>query len=169
MADFKKAQAKMLELEGGFKLHNVAGDRGGLTFAGIASASHPDWEGWELAKANENDLALVDMVGKFYKAHYWDKIRGDDIVDQGVAQVLYFKAVNSGVKSASKQAQAIVNALADGYIGDKSIAAINSFPCIRFVAEYNLASINHYREICNNDKSQRRFLLGWLNRIYNSI
>ena len=36
MADFDPAFDKMIRNEGGFKLTNIAGDRGGQTYAGIA-------------------------------------------------------------------------------------------------------------------------------------
>ena len=36
MADFEKAFNKTMMNEGGFMLHDVEGDRGGMTFAGIS-------------------------------------------------------------------------------------------------------------------------------------
>ena len=46
MADFEKCFEIMINLEGGYTLHNVKEDNGGLTYAGIAYNSHPDWIGW---------------------------------------------------------------------------------------------------------------------------
>ena len=45
MADFQPAFEKMIRNEGGYTLHNVASDRGGQTFAGIARNFHPNWPG----------------------------------------------------------------------------------------------------------------------------
>ena len=42
MATFDPAFDKMIRNEGGFKLTNIAGDRGGQTYAGIARNVHPD-------------------------------------------------------------------------------------------------------------------------------
>jgi lysozyme family protein len=45
MADFLPAFERMIRDEGGYKLVNVAGDRGGQTYAGIARKMNPDWAG----------------------------------------------------------------------------------------------------------------------------
>jgi len=36
MANFEPCFEKVIKLEGGYKLHNVKGDKGGITYAGIA-------------------------------------------------------------------------------------------------------------------------------------
>jgi hypothetical protein len=36
----------MIYNEGGFKLIDIAADRGGQTYAGIARNFHPNWPGW---------------------------------------------------------------------------------------------------------------------------
>ena len=46
MATFDPAFDKMIRNEGGFKLTNIEGDRGGQTYAGIARNVHPDIEGF---------------------------------------------------------------------------------------------------------------------------
>ena len=50
MADFSKALKALMRAEGGYKLHKIRGDRGGLTYAGISQRSWKDWEGWEDAE-----------------------------------------------------------------------------------------------------------------------
>ena len=80
MADFQPAFEKMIRNEGGYKLHNIASDRGGQTYAGIARNSHPNWPGWRFIDANDLDNAeLTQRVREFYKAQFWDKISGDGI------------------------------------------------------------------------------------------
>ena len=46
MADFLQAFESMIRNEGGYKLHSAEGDRGGMTYAGIARNFHPTWPGW---------------------------------------------------------------------------------------------------------------------------
>lgn len=41
MADFNPAFEAMIKDEGGYVLHNVEGDRGGMTYAGIARNMNP--------------------------------------------------------------------------------------------------------------------------------
>ena len=54
MANFDSAFDKMIRNEGGFKLTNIAGDRGGQTYAGIARNVHPGWPGWRFVDAIAN-------------------------------------------------------------------------------------------------------------------
>lgn len=45
MAEFTEAFEEMIRNEGGYVLHNVAGDSGGDTYAGVARRYHPNWAG----------------------------------------------------------------------------------------------------------------------------
>jgi lysozyme family protein len=65
------------------------------------------------------------IVKPFYKAMYWDKIKGDDL-PSGVDYAAFDLAVNSGVGRASKYLQQIAGVTADGVIGSKSLEAIKS-------------------------------------------
>ena len=47
LANFESAFNRMIEDEGGYVLHEVPGDRGGMTYAGIARKMNPNWEGWQ--------------------------------------------------------------------------------------------------------------------------
>lgn len=90
MADFKSGFEKMIRNEGGYRLHEVAGDRGRLTYAGIAEKFHPQWQGWDLLKKNPDDPNVTDLVRAFYKEHYWGKIKGDQISSQIIALSIFF-------------------------------------------------------------------------------
>jgi len=65
------------------------------------------------------------MVRNFYKGNYWDKVRGDDLNNQGVAEVIFDFAVNAGIKTSSKLAQIVIGATPDGIIGPKSVLMLN--------------------------------------------
>jgi lysozyme family protein len=164
MADFLPAFEQMIKNEGGFVLHEVSGDRGGLTYAGIAKNFHPYWEGWEVIERNRDDPGLTQLVRDFYKTNYWDKVRGDDIKAQTAAQTLFDFAVNAGVRTASKLAQLVAGATPDGVIGPKSVAALNEVDEHLFVSNYALAKVARYAQIVTRNPTQRKFLLGWINR-----
>lgn len=164
MADFLCAFEKMILNEGGYTLHQVSNDRGGLTYAGIAQNFHPQWPGWQRLKQDPDDPAITDLVRDFYQQHYWDKLGGGDIESQAIAESLFDFGVNAGVRTAAKLAQLVVGATPDGIIGPKSMAQINQAHTELFVANYALAKIARYAEIVNNNDSQRKFLLGWINR-----
>lgn len=161
MADFAPAFEAMIRNEGGYVLHNVPGDRGGMTYAGIARNMNPQWPGWQLIDSGRDVPA--PFVRDFYKASYWDNVRGDDIQHQAIAEAVFDFHVNAGAV-ARKLAQLVVGQTPDGVIGDKTVAALNAADPQKFVLAYALAKIARYRDIVQADRSQIKFLLGWLNR-----
>lgn len=165
MADFEIAFNRTMKSEGGYVLHTVPGDRGGMTYAGISRKYNPDWAGWVLIDAGNLDVVkLSDLVGDFYVEKYWDRIWGNEIDSQEIANVLFDFAVNAGVRTAVRLAQQVLNILADGVVGKQTVAAFNSVGSGEFVANYALAKIARYAAIVNRDRSQKKFLLGWVNR-----
>ena len=108
MADFFPAYEAMIIDEGGYKLHTVAGDRGGQTYAGIARNYHPDWPGW--VWIGKGEIPPAQLVRDFYRLQFWDPLRCGEIKQQSIAATLFNFAVNAGVGTASKLAQAVVGA-----------------------------------------------------------
>lgn len=167
MADFTQAYEKTICAEGGYVLHNVPGDRGGMTYAGIARRFHPNWPGWAHIDAGSEPPA--ELVRTFYREKFWERIRGDEITSQVVAETIYDFAVNAGVRTASILAQAVLGTTPDGVIGPKTIAALNSCDERLFVALYTIAKIARYCEIVRRDRSQAKFLLGWVSRAIKGV
>ena len=162
MAEFPPAFERMIVNEGGYVLHTVAGDRGGMTYAGIARNFHPSWQGWKVIDQGETPPA--EMVRQFYRSNFWAPLRLDDVEHQEVAGNLFDFGVNAGLSTAAKLAQLVVGVTPDGKVGAKTIAALNSIDPDLFVARYALAKIARYRDIATKNRTQQRFLLGWLNR-----
>lgn len=161
MADFLPAYEAMIRNEGGYVLHDVPGDRGGMTYAGIARNMNPQWPGWTLIDAKQDVPAA--LVREFYKINYWAPIRGDELQNQATAQAIFDFHVNAGAV-ARKLAQLVVGATPDGAIGPKTVAALNAYDADKFVLAYALAKIARYRDIVTRDRTQGKFLLGWINR-----
>ena len=166
MADFAPAYEAMIRNEGGYVLHDVPGDRGGQTYAGIARNMNPRWPGWALIDRGQDVPA--QLVREFYKASYWDPIQGDRITSQVIAQTIFDFHVNAGAV-ARKLAQLVVGTTPDGAIGNKTLAALNAYDEDRFVMAYALAKIARYRDIVSRDRSQLKFLLGWINRTLQGV
>jgi lysozyme family protein len=158
---FETAYDKMIQDEGGYILHKIAGDTGGQTYAGIARNKNPNWPGWEFVDRGETPP--TQMVRDFYRVNYWNAIQGDKL-NPIVASSIFNFAVNAGVSVASKLAQICVKTAPDGVIGIRSVEALNRIDPELFVASYALAKIARYRDIVMRDRSQIKFLLGWLNR-----
>ena len=165
MAKFDPAFDEMIRNEGGYRLTNVAGDRGGQTYAGIARNFHPGWPGWRYIDDNDLDnRGLSKLVGEFYRAQFWSPIGGDKIKSQAVAQAIFDFSVNAGVPVGARLAQRVVGAGPDGRIGPKTLALLNKMNEAEFILKYALAKVTRYAEICNKDRTQTKFLLGWINR-----
>lgn len=162
MSDFLPAYESMIIDEGGYKLHTVQGDKGGATYAGIARNHHPGWPGWEWIDRGAEPPA--QLVRDFYRLKFWDPLRCGEIRQQAIAASLFNFAVNAGIKTSAKLAQAVVGVTPDGQLGPKSLEALNAMHPERFAAAFALAKLARYAQICNRDRSQSKFLLGWVNR-----
>ena len=166
MADFLPAFEQMIQDEGGYTLHTIHGDRGGQTYAGIARNFNPDWPGWEFVDRRETPP--TPMVRNWYHTNYWIPIAGDHLTHQAVASSIFNFAVNSSAPGrptvAVKLAQLVAGATPDGSLGPRSVAALNAMDPEKFVMAYALAKIARYRDIVTRDRTQIKFLLGWINR-----
>jgi lysozyme family protein len=182
MADFDIAfkKFKTIEFSGPENvLHRNSGEKS-ETYYGIYRSAHPDWEGWKRVDNHLDDAVntrhasiesfrderLTEMVKKFYKNNFWDKIRLDEIKSQKIAEEMFFFYINTGDKSkAVKYAQEIVGAKQDGVIGEKTIKALNDFSESIFDVEYDIREIVFYEHLASkNPKRYLRFLDGWKNR-----
>lgn len=95
-----------MENEGGYVLHEVEGDRGGQTYAGIARKFHPDWVGWKyIDDGNVSSQKIKSIVKSYYEENFWVSIAGYHINNHAVAESIFDFAVNAGVKTASRLAQ----------------------------------------------------------------
>ena len=161
MADFEQAFQKVLKNEGGFVLHHVQNDKGQLTYAGIARAFWPSWDGWSIIDAGGEPPA--DMVRAFFRANFWDNIRGDQLAHQAIAESIFDFHVNTG-RPARVLAQLVAGVTPDGSFGPATLQALNAYDPEKFVMAYALAKIARYRDIVTRDRTQMKFLLGWINR-----
>ncbi len=160
MAEFDLAIDKTLRHEGGDTFTNDTLDRGGATKYGISQKAYPDLDIRNLSE---------DQAKAIYRQDYWDKVRGDDIQSQIMAETIFDVSVNMGIAGGSKLAQKTLEIEpADGIIGPQSLAVINATDENLFIARFALAKIQRYTEICRADSSQKKYLLGWLNRTLSS-
>ena len=164
MADFNRAVSKTLIREGGAKITNDPTDKGGLTKYGIAQASHPNVD---IRNLTEEQAKVI------YKDGYWNGIKGDQLINQEIAEALFDTAVNMGPRMAVKLAQQALEVPDDGGLGPVTLAALNEAGgnynlAHAFLSDYKLAKIARYVDICKKDDSQRRFLVGWISRTLES-
>ena len=159
MADFDPAVAKTLIREGGARFTDNPDDHGGATKYGISQNAYPNVDIRNLTE---------DQAKAIYKRDYWDKVAGDTLKSQAVAENIFDTAVNMGPTTATKLAQVTLELDVDGRFGPATAKAVNACDEGEFLAEFTLAKVARYAAICNKDRTQSKFLLGWINRALGS-
>lgn len=156
MANFDQAVVKTIAREGGARYTETPGDTGGGTKYGISKRAYP-----QLDIANLSE----DRAKEIYRSDYWDPAHGDDITSQLVAENIFDTAVNMGVGRAVKLAQMALGIQpVTGNMDAQTLQSLNNTYPDRFTADFTLAKVARYVSLCNNNRSQSKFLLGWLNR-----
>lgn len=102
--------------------------------------------------------------GKVYKPLFWDKVCGDSIKSQNVADILVNWAWGSGVSIPSKTIQQIVGAKVDGVIGKSTVELINKMDEKLLVAKLKERNIAFYETLTANPKYSM-YRKGWFNRL----
>ncbi|BBE19459.1 phage protein [Aquipluma nitroreducens] len=172
MADFTQAFQLMIAHEGGYG--NDPDDPGGETYKGVARKIFSKWDGWtkvDILKrqtgfpANlDKDPELQQNISDFYRVTFWDKINGDQIANQEIANSIFDFGVNAGVGTSASLAQMVVGAKSDGVIGPNSISAINNFDPEHFLASFTVAKIARYVNIVKKRPTSRKYFYGWVIR-----
>lgn len=151
----------LLKWEGGFV--NNPNDKGGATNKGVTLATYRKWYG--SSKTAEDLKAMTDCQWCRIMRSYWDGVKGDQIRNQSIADLVADWHVNAGV-NAIKRIQRMLGITADGIVGKVTLSYLNSpnpeaiFYRIRDERE------NYYLDIVKNTPSQRVFLNGWLRRAH---
>ncbi len=97
-------------------------------------------------------------------------MRCDDIESQFIAEDIFDNAVNMGVKTTGRMVQRILDIKpVDGFIGSNSLKVVNQADEISFNHDFALFKIARYSEICDKNKSQKRFLHGWIRRVLKGV
>lgn len=120
--NFEQALALVLKHEGGW-VDNPK-DPGGETMMGVTKSVWENWTGTKVPPGGMKRLTISDIT-PLYKTKYWDKVRGDDLPD-GVDYAVFDYAVNSGTTRAIRQLQQCAGVDADGLIGPKTLASVQS-------------------------------------------
>lgn len=164
----------ILYWEGGDKYSEMSADKGGPTKYGITLAT---WKkvGYDKngdKKITKEDVKLLTKAdfNMVFQRTFWAKLMADDILDQSVANIVVDFAYNSGVSRAAKHLQTIVGVTADGVVGSKTIAAVNNYKGGGKTLFNALKAdrIRYLKNVVAGNASQKKFLIGWLNRV-NSI
>lgn len=170
MSEFILAFKRTIKNEGGYS--NNPKDKGGETFKGISRKYNPYWSGWEIIDSyKKQDLPKIDFnselnadldlnkkVKDFYEINIWDKNNLFLIKDQLISEFIYDFIVNSG--GAIKVIQKAVDVKADGILGAKTAAAINSLDASELIKKLVTARVEYLKSL----KGYSIFGNGWVSR-----
>lgn len=186
MADFNKAILKVLRHEG------VHFDGSNNPIAGRTGyVNHPDDPGGEtnygvtLAVARQYGYSgpmqtiPFDIVKIIYRRLYWDKMRGDEMPDQQIAEEVFDTGVNCGMPVTVMFLQRTLNVLnkqeglyrdiaADGVCGSGTINALKTALAVQlWYRDCILRALDslqcvRYIELAERNKKFETFVPGWL-------
>lgn len=164
MADFEKAIPHVLKWEGGYVDHPA--DPGGATNRGIIFTLFKQYADVLGLPKTKDGLKLLseDQAKLIYREHFWNRMRGDNIRDQQVAEIIFDGFVNMGFNGL-KIAQREAGTDADGNIGTNSLQAINGAAPVVLFNGIKDARIDYYKRLAERKPQMQVFLKGWLNRI----
>lgn len=166
MANFDIYAQFLKSWEAGYSY--VKGDRGGKTYKGVTSATWADYckrrnlYGYSAQLKNMTDAQWTDIM----KGGYWDACWCDLIHSQGVANIMADWSINSGPALVIRKVQTIIGKglKVDGKMGPNTLSAINAMtPGVLFIHIRNKRK-EYYENLAKKDKTQAKFLKGWLRR-----
>lgn len=127
------------------------------------------YKAWVGVFGHSKDARFLTMNdedwGEIFKDKYWDKVKGDEIQYQSIANVLVSWAWGSGTVTAIKQMQRVLGVTRDGIIGKQTIGAIHASNEVELFEKCIKARESFFRYICERTPSNKKFLKGWLNRL----
>lgn len=162
---FDRAYEVLSDYEGG--LVDSPFDYGGLTNFG--------WTQRELI-ALGYDLQVENLTSAkakelFYK-HYWLEPSINQIKSPLIAIEVFEQGVNMGPVEAIRRLQETYNLLSgnqiaeDGIIGTETLSAVNAYHAVDTLYKaLNCEQYDKYKRLVQKDRTQRKFLHGWLRRV----
>lgn len=152
MSSFHLAYGNTGRHEGGYVSPEIAksiGDKGGETYKGIARNYHKNWGGWpivDLYKKNNSswqyynkvkyfglkhnsvikDANLEKLHMDYIKKNFWDVNNLSGFKNQSLANYVFDIGFNSGVRTAARLLQRVLDVEIDGVIGSKTLLRLNS-------------------------------------------
>lgn len=182
-ADFISIYKSIRIWEGNYVYHPY--DKGGETYGGMARKFTPEWKGWEhvdnykktqrkrILERNEYIESAEYYVQDWY-LDVWIKEGFYNIQDQELAKILFDLRINSGKYLCIKLTQnalkrygsdIVINKFDKEWVPAKDLnKLLNQRLIVMLIADER---VKLYHRIVKNDRKQKVFLKGWMNRIEN--
>lgn len=160
MASFEHYAPLLKKLEGGWV--DDPADNGGATMCGVTLATYRKYYG---ASKTKDDLRRIpDAQWAYIMKQYWDACKAEQITNQSIAEIFVDWNVNSG-KTGIKEAQRAIGTDADGIVGKKTLAILNSSNSAIIFNRIKQAREAFYRKLAFQSANKRKFINGWLSRL----
>ena len=156
-SNFDASLKRVLVHEGGFSDHPK--DPGGATMKGVTQRvydGYRDRQGRPRRPVREIAPAELKAI---YRRQYWDAVRADELPG-GVDYATFDAAVNSGPVQAAKWLQRAAGVVADGQIGEATLAALDgrAGEVVEAMCDLRLAMLRRLR-------TWPSFGAGWTRRV----
>jgi lysozyme family protein len=175
-ADFNEAIKRVFKQEGGYQ--NSAKDAGNFyngvnygTKLGVTPAAYISYYKTPLQPDTIKNLT-TDKAAPIYRQNYWDKIRGTDIANDSIANLLTFLVVNSGTgqlmtikKVMNTTAGKKIVAETFTPLTKQEVELLNNLDQELFFNNIKAVRRKFYNDLAKNKPSQAVFLTGWLRRL----
>lgn len=138
-------------------------DTGGATLTGLTLATYRRYKPAAGVLQLKN-ISYADWL-HCLKTMYWDKLKADKIQNNAIAGALMDFYWNSG-QTAVKKVQKALHVTADGIIGAKTLAALNSSDAHKTWSVIQTARYDYLHALANSNPTKYgKYLKGWLNRL----
>lgn len=168
MADINQYAVILAPLEGKLGVvTNISGDSGSYTNDGVTLATYSEYCSLKgLPVPTVNDLKSLDYPTwlDILKVFFWDKIQGDKINNQSIANFLCDFEYNSGIWGI-KTVQKILGLTEDCIVGNKTLSAINNANQQQLHDQLRMQRTLFVNNIAVKNPLEEKFENGWHNRI----
>lgn len=172
MADHKYIIPFILKWEGGLSrdVVDTASDYQVPDGSGNHTNKGVTWKVWEFIFGNSAESVKRFYAmnssdwGQIFKQLFWDKIGGDKIKSQRIADVLANWVWAAGISAPSIAIQKIVGVTPDGIIGKQTIQAINASNEMDTFTKLKAENISFFNNLASKPQ-YKKFKNGWANRL----
>lgn len=168
MASFNTAINIVLDHEGGYQNnpndtgnYNSRGDLIGTNY-GISAPVLESYLSYPPTVNTMRNLSL-SIAKDIYRNKFWNRIKGDQINSQPIANIFFDGHVNHG-NTGIRMMQDVLGVPRDGVVGPQTLQAINTGNERAIYLNYKATRRQFYQKISQRP-GQSVFLTGWLRRI----